>query len=101
MNLLSPITLSSRVSAVKDQISSSLGNEEVILHLQSGTYYGLNEVGSRIWHLIQEQKPISEIYQQLLIEYNIDADQCKRDVLALLQQLADEHLIEIDDATAP
>lgn len=100
MNSLSPITLFSQISAVKDQISSNLGDEEVILHLQSGTYYGLNEVGTRIWHLIQEPKSVSAIYQQLLIEYDIDADQCKRDVLALLQQLADEHLIEIDDATA-
>jgi hypothetical protein len=100
MNLLSPITLSSRVSAAKDQISSSLGDEEVILHLQSGTYYGLNEVGTRIWHLLQKPKPVSEIYEQLLLEYEIDAGQCERDVLALLQQLADQHLIEVDDATA-
>jgi len=89
------------VSAVKDQISSSLGDEEVILHLQSGTYYGLNEVGTRIWHLMQEPKPVREIYQQLLSEYEIDADQCERDLLALLEQLADQHLVEVNDATAP
>jgi len=40
----------SSVVATKTKVSSDLGGEAVILDLKSGVYYGLNDVGTRIWH---------------------------------------------------
>jgi len=40
--------------------------EAVILDLKSGVYYGLNDVGTRIWHLIQEPKTLNEIQDAIL-----------------------------------
>ena len=42
------------VKAAKEQVSCDLAGEAVILNLKSGQYFGLNEVGTRIWNLIQE-----------------------------------------------
>jgi hypothetical protein len=98
MSLPCPIALTSVVSAVKDQISSSLGNEEVILHFGSGTYYGLDEVGTRIWSLLREPQPVSQIRDVLLAEYEVEPEQCEQDLLTLLQKLAEEHLIEVNHA---
>src|SRR5450759_422120 len=53
------------VAAVKDQVSCALDEDTVILHLGSGTYYGLNAVGSTIWNLIQEPRTIAEIHVEL------------------------------------
>lgn len=91
------MTLSSLtvITACPDQVSSNLDGETIVLHFKSGTYYGLNEVGSRIWHLIQTPKSIHEIQEILLSEYDVTEEDCYRELLNLLQTLQSEELIQI------
>ncbi len=94
----SEISEHSIVMVSKDQVSSDLGEgETAILDLRSGTYYGLDAVGARIWNLIQEPKTIGEIRNVLASEYDVEPKRCERDLLALLQRLADEGLVEVRD----
>jgi hypothetical protein len=86
------------VAAVKDQVSCALDGDTVILHLGSGTYYGLNAVGSTIWNLIQEPRTIAEIHDRLLQQYEADAGECERDLLNVLDDLSKASLVEIRDA---
>ena len=91
-------SMGSRVMVSKDQVSSDLGGGEVaILDFKSGTYHGLDAVGARVWSLIQEPKTIGEIRDVLLSEYEVERDRCERDLIALLQRLADEGLVEVGD----
>jgi len=95
------ITITSLVVAAKDQLSANLEGEAVILSLRSGTYYGLNAVGNRIWSLIQEPKTVAEVRDVILEEYTVEAEKCEREVLALIQKLADEGLIEVKNEAVP
>ena len=88
----------STVVATRDQVSSDLEGEVAILNLKAGVYYGLDDVGARIWTLLQEPKTVSEIRDVILQEYDVEAERCERDLLALLQRLADEGLVEVEDA---
>jgi Coenzyme PQQ synthesis protein D (PqqD) len=83
------------VVASADQVSSDLAGESVILSLKSGTYYGLNPVGSSVWMLIQEPKTIAEICEAILEEYEVDAQTCEADIQALLADLLNAQLIEL------
>ena len=91
------LTLStdSIVSAVGGQLSADLEGETVILHLESGIYYGLSNVGARIWELIQEPQTVGYVRDSLVEEYDVDATQCERDVMALLGDLLDQRLVEM------
>jgi hypothetical protein len=86
----------STVVAAKDQVSSDLGGEVAILDLKAGVYYGLDAVGARIWSLIQEPRTVNEIRDILLEEYEVEPERCERDLLVLLQSLADEGIIEVE-----
>ena len=90
-----PIVNSSIVCAVKHQVSCDLGGEAVILNLQNGVYYGLSEVGARIWSLIEEPCSLEEVLRSLLKEYDIDSETCEGQTRALLGDLAANGLIEI------
>jgi hypothetical protein len=90
----------SSVVATKNQVSSDLGGEAVILDLKSGVYYGLNDVGTRIWHLIQEPKTLNEIQDAILEEYEVEPNCCAEELLTLLQELLAVGLIEVSDETA-
>lgn len=86
------------VAVVKEQVSCALDGDTVILHLGSGTYYGLNAVGSTIWNLIQEPRTIAEIHDRLLQQYEADAGECECDLLNVLDDLSKASLVEIRDA---
>jgi hypothetical protein len=92
-----PKTVSARsvVVLAKNQVSSQLEGETVILNLTSGVYYSLDSVGTRIWNLMGEPRTVKGIQDTLLAQYEIEADRCERELLALLQQLAVEGLIEV------
>jgi hypothetical protein len=93
------ISESSIVEANQEQISSDLGGEAVILNLKTGVYHGLNEVGALIWTLIQEPKVVSDIKQMLLQEYEVEDQQCDRDLKALLEDLLAAGLIDVKNNT--
>ncbi len=98
------LTVDSVVSVAAGQMSTELAGEEVILNLETGTYYGLNEVGARIWTLLKEPCRVAEIRDTILAEYEVDRERCEADLFALLTRLADAHLIEVrhgSDAPPP
>ena len=94
---MSTVSKNSTVVAAKNQVSSDLGGEVAILDMNRGVYYGLDEVGARIWELIQRPTAVGEIHTTIIEEYDVESARAERDVLALLQQLADEGLVEVKD----
>ena len=85
----------SMVVVSQDQVSCDLSGESAILNLKAGVYYGLNEVGTRIWKLIQEPRRVGELRDAILEEYEVEPDRCEADILGLLQDLLDNGLIEV------
>ena len=95
MNLLEDIdnldTLQLAISA--DTMYSDLDGETVILETSRGEYFSVDEVGSRIWVLLEHKLPVGEIVQQLLEEFDVDPNRCRREVTAFLQELLDNKLV--------
>ena len=89
------ITGEATVELTRDQVSSDLQGERVILNFRSGMYYGLDAVGSRVWQLLEAPRTVREIRDALLEEYEVEADRCEHDLLELLGQMAAQGLIEV------
>jgi hypothetical protein len=79
----------------QDQVSCDLSWESAILNLKAGVYYGLNEVGTRVWNLIQEPRRVSDLRDAILEEYEVEPHRCEADIMVLLQDLLDNGLIEV------
>jgi hypothetical protein len=92
------IKATSVVVAAKDQVSSDLAGEAVILNLRTGMYYGLNPVGARIWALLVTPTRVEDIRDTIVQQYDVEVDRCERDVLGVLHQLAAHGLVEKTDA---
>ena len=95
------ITMSSLVVAAKDQVSSDLGGETILLSMQSAMYYGLDGVAARVWELVHEPTRVADICDVIKNEYDVQPDRCEADVLDFLRQLSARGLIEVGDGTAP
>jgi hypothetical protein len=77
-----------------DQMSCDLNGEAAILQLSSGSYFGLDEVGARIWQCLQQPTTAGEIVRDLLGEYEVEAETCRADVLNLLVEMIDAGIVE-------
>jgi hypothetical protein len=91
------VSVDSTVVASAGQVSSDFGEEVAILDFKAGVYYGVDDVGARVWQLVQEPKKVREIRNALLEEYEVEPVRCERDLIALLRNLAGEELIEISN----
>jgi len=86
------------VQVLPDVLSQEVSGETVLLDLNNENYFGLNEVGTRIWQLLQEQDNLEKIYEILLDEYEVDAKQLRTDFDDIINQLKDTGLVKIKEA---
>jgi len=88
------MNLESRLSPSTDVVARDVGGETVLLDLASGSYFGLNPVGSRVWQLLVERQcTLAEACDVLLDEYEVGRQQLEADVLALAARLAEQSLV--------
>lgn len=89
-------TLQSTITVPEDVLFHELSGEAVLLNLKTGKYYGLDEVGTRMWQLILEHGKLGPAYQILLDEYDVLADQLESDLIHLIDALADQGLLMVE-----
>ena len=77
----------------KQVLFQKLGNEAVILHLDSEEYFGLDEVGTKILEVLLEQKSINDALPILLDEFNVDEKTLKKDIEELIEELKTENIL--------
>lgn len=72
-----------------------IDNEAFIIHIDAGSSYGLNEVGTAIWKMIDGMHSLWQIINQLSEEYKADNEEITRDVLNFTQNLKDIGLLKV------
>jgi hypothetical protein len=88
------ITLQSRLRIPEGILSHNLDDESVLLNLNTGVYLGLDPVGSRIWHLMQNQDSLQKVLDALVEEYDVPPERCTEDLLSLVGQMMEQKLVE-------
>lgn len=90
----------SRITIPGGVLHQQLGAETVLLHLTTEQYYGLDEVASRVWQLLQEHDTVDPIVAIVTTEYEVDEQAFRADLERLVSRLADLGLIEITSGPA-
>jgi hypothetical protein len=85
----------SRVVRKSQLPSSTLDEEIVILNLPKNAYVGLDEIGRRIWELLETPHTADELCAELARRYEGSPEQIRKDVLAFLEELHGDGLIEL------
>ncbi len=95
MNKREKITLSSVVQRNTDMLFSKMDEEVVMLSIQNSEYYGLNEIGSHIWEMIEKPVQVETLMLQLMEEYEVERRQAESDILALLNALYNKKIVHL------
>lgn len=89
------IDLETVVVQTDDLLSTDIDDEMVLMSLITDKYYGLDPVSTHIWQLLTEPIPLSEVYEQLLSEFEVDPNTCRHDLLEFVQKLTEAQLVQI------
>jgi len=90
------INFNSRVEVPGDVLVSELDGESVILNLKTESYFGLDEVGARMWSVFTSAGSIEAAYETLKDQWDVEPDLLRKDLTRLLEQLAAEGLVRFD-----
>lgn len=93
--VMTPVTLDSSVRPNPDMLCSELDGEAVILNLATGTYFGLNVVGARIWELLTAGRDLREIRATLLDEFDVTPEVCEADLIEVVGRMATDGLVTV------
>jgi hypothetical protein len=74
---------------------SELGDEIVVLDIEEGTYYTLNQVSAEIWKLADGKRTIAEIVDLIFAGYEADREQIRDDVTRIIGDFSEKNLIEL------
>jgi hypothetical protein len=69
-----------------------VADEAIVIHLQTGVYYSLNEVGTAFWNMLDGQLTISECANRIAAEYSAPPEVVLADLLELSGELSAEGL---------
>ena len=87
--------LTDKITASDDVVARVVAGETVLLNLATGTYFGLNEVGGRIWQLLDSGGcTLAEAAVKLEAEFEVSLEAAQADVLSLAGDLTEHGLIE-------
>jgi hypothetical protein len=70
-----------------------LSGETVLLNLESGVYYGLDAVGTRVWQLLLQGLSIADICDTLIDDYDVAPDVLRGDVVRLIGELRERGIV--------
>ena len=88
-------TLDAAFRIPDEVIFRELDGEAVVLNLDTGIYFGLDAVGTRIWRLIEERKPLRTVLDTLIDEYEAPPDRLQRDLLMFVERLNGKGLLSL------
>jgi len=75
----------------------ALASETVLLNVRTGTYLGMDEVGSRCFEAMRESPDLQTALETLLEEYDAPSDRIRHDLVGYCAELLSQGLIELED----
>lgn len=99
MSSTSPIARTSIVARHEEPVAVEVDGSVVMMSIDQGMYFGLEGTGPRIWSLLEQPRTVGEVCDALVREFDIDPEECEREVIDFLEELRDAQLIRVRDET--
>lgn len=92
---MSPIEIGTEtiVSRNPDIIHTEMDDEIVMINLDRGEYYGLDNIGSEIWEMLEGEISVMHLCEVLGKKYRVGSEQCLKDILPFLKEMVENEVL--------
>ena len=92
---MTDLTLASVPAQRPDPLAVAVDDDLVMLDPRQGVYLGLDDIARRIWELLDGRRTVADVCDVLTIEYDVEADRCRTEVLDMIRQLSDADMVTV------
>ena len=85
------------VRRIEEVIAGDIDGEIVMMSVENGKYYGLDDIGSVIWKLVEAPVKVSDVIDTLLERFDVDRETCEKDVLKFLNDLNEDKILAMNE----
>ena len=89
------INLDTQISIPEEVYTQEIEDETILLDIQSGKYFGLDPVGTRMWQLLRQHGVLRPAYETLLNEYDVTPERLETDLIDLTANMIEKGLAKI------
>jgi len=89
------LDLQMRVHRIDDVLNTEIDDQTVMMDIEQGSYFGLNQTATRIWALLATPTVIADLCDRLMEEFEVPRGQCEQQVFDFLGDLLDRDLLEV------
>jgi len=86
-----------RISIPEGVMVRHLEGESVLLNLNTESYFGLDDVGTRMWSALTQSPSIEAACAVLQAEYEVEPEQLQSDLCSFIDKLRESGLINVTD----
>lgn len=94
---MNPLTPESVVHQNPDQVAAELDGEVLMMNVNTGNYYGLNEVASYVWNQLAQPLTVRALCDAIVGEFDVAPDTCQADALSFLENMLKDGLLLVVD----
>jgi hypothetical protein len=91
------LTLPKTVKISDNVLFQQINNECVLLDMDSEQYFGLDDVGARVWQILSEDGDTEKALTLLLTEYETDEKTLRQDLINLITELGNVKLVSVEN----
>ena len=84
-----------------DVNAAHVGEEMVMMRLESDYYYGMDDIGRRVWELLEAPMSATDLSEKLMKEYKVSQEECEADLLEFLTKLQEEGIVRVVERDDP
>lgn len=83
------------VSRVDTVVATDMDGEIIMMSVETGRYFHLDDIATEVWHVLEEPRSIAEIIANLRNSYDVSEEQCRLDTFNLLATLCDNGVLKV------
>jgi len=90
--------LTAQVRLAKDVLMQKVGDDAILLNLNTENYFSLDEVGTRMINALQESDSLKQAVRKLVGIYDVDENKLTRDAIHLVEECEQHGLLQVTEA---
>jgi hypothetical protein len=92
---INTMDLNQKIKFIDTVFAQCVDDEMVLLDMKSENYFGLDGVGTAIWHGLEKNGTLHDVLETLLEEYDVEEDVLKKDIITFVEKLYENGLVEV------
>jgi len=91
------MTLDQKIVCSETVFAQIIDDEMVLLDMQTENYFGMDNVGATMWHMIEKHSTLREVLMELLTYYDVEEEVLKNDLFAFVAKLQNSGLVHLEN----